>query len=74
MNRMSIGLATLLVAATAGCGTVTASQPAAGGNPTEGQTGQTPASATHGAASASPAATGALARCNGAAPSGQRAG
>ena len=72
MNRMSIGLATLFAAAvTAGCGTVTASQPAADGNPTAGHTGQTPATATHGAASASPAATGALARCNGAAPSGQ---
>jgi hypothetical protein len=72
MNRMSIGLAALLAAAvTAGCGTVTASQPAAGGHPTAGHTAQTAATATHSAASAVPAATGALARCNGAAPSGQ---
>jgi hypothetical protein len=72
MNRMSIGLATLLVAAvTAGCGTVTASQPTAGGHPTAGHTSQAPVTATHAAASASPAATGALGRCNGAAPSGQ---
>ncbi len=72
MNRMSIGLATLFVAAvTAGCGTVTASQPTAGGHPAAGHTGQAPATAAHAAASASPAATGALARCNGAAPSGQ---
>jgi hypothetical protein len=72
MNRMSIGLATLfMVAVTAGCGTVTASQPTAGGHPTASHTGQTPATATHAAASASPAATGTPPRCNGAAPSGQ---
>ncbi len=72
MNRMSIGLATLFVAAvTAGCGTVTASQPAVGGNPTAGHTGQTPATATHGPASAAPAGTAMPAGCNGAAPSGQ---
>jgi hypothetical protein len=71
MNRMSIGLATLFVAAvTAGCGTVTASQPNAGGPPAVSHTGQTPATATHAAASASPAATAALPRCNGAVPTG----
>jgi hypothetical protein len=50
MNRVSIGLATCLVAAvTAGCGTVTASQPAAGGSTaTARHAGQVPASAVHG--------------------------
>jgi hypothetical protein len=56
---------------TAGCGTVTASQPAAGGHSTAGYTGQTPATATHGPASAGPAATATLAGCKGAASSGQ---
>lgn len=57
MNRMSIGLATFLVAAvTAGCGTVTAPQPTPGGHTTAA--GQTPATATP-------------AGCQGAVPSGQ---
>jgi hypothetical protein len=72
MNRISTGLATLLVAAaTAGCGTVTASQPVAGGPTTAGHTGQAPAAASRGSASARPAATGTLAGCQGAAPGGQ---
>jgi hypothetical protein len=72
MNRMSTGLAILLVAAvTAGCGTVTASQPVAGGPTTAGHTGQTPAAASRGSASTRPTATGTLAGCHGAAPGGQ---
>ena len=72
MNRMSIGLATCFVAAvTAGCGTVTASQPTAGGHPTAGHTGQAPATATHSPANDQPAATGTPAVCPGTAPAGQ---
>ena len=54
MNRVSIGLVTCLVAAvTAGCGTVTASQPVTGGPTTAaGQTGQAPGTAVHGSPAA----------------------
>ena len=75
MNRSSIGLATCFVAAvTAGCGTVTASQPVAGGHTTgpgtTGRVSQTPGTASHGSASGRPASTGpasggSLAGCSG---------
>jgi hypothetical protein len=72
VNRISIGLATFLVAAaTAGCGTVTASQPVADGHASAGYAGQTPATAAHSPASAHPAPTGTPAGCRGAAPAGQ---
>jgi hypothetical protein len=63
MNRLSIGLATCFVAAvTAGCGTVTASQPVAGGHTTgpgtTGRVSQTPDTASRGPASGGPASTG----------------
>lgn len=73
MNRTSIGLATCLVAAvTAGCGTVTASQPVTGGHTTVGgHTVQTPGTASRGPASPGPAGTGAPLGCRSAVPGGQ---
>jgi hypothetical protein len=75
MNRLSIGLATCFVAAvTAGCGTVTASQPVAGGHTTgpgtTGRVSQTPGTASRGPANGRPASTGpasggSLAGCSG---------